>query len=256
MDVRHQARPQRDGVCLIVEIKKLVLYLRHVNVRGAFRFTRFALEAEIKDLEHSLRTDFVDGQCAGHRGPECVGASAGGVLLFPGRHVRGTHRTGVDFPASANPVASFDCAGKPAVGAPIEFGCDGFGGIVFAVTEILTHVRRVEDLAGVHDAFRVEQAFYFPEMFDQLGAEHLLGPSSSNYAVAMFAAQRTAEFENEIGNLVGDVVHPVDTCGLLKIDERTDVEASYAGVPIISGFGSVPFHDLVETFDIFRQPLG
>ena len=93
-------------------------------------------------------------------------------------------------------------------------------------------------------------------MFDQLGPEHLRSPRSTNDAVAVFAAQRTAKFENEIGYLVGDVVHPVDAGGFLQIDERTDVEAPHTGVTVVPGFGAMPFDDLVESFDILWQTFG
>ena len=93
-------------------------------------------------------------------------------------------------------------------------------------------------------------------MANQLFAEHLLCPCSSNNPVTMLAAQRAPEFEDEIGYLVGDGVHQIDASGFLEVYEWPNMQTPNAGMTVIPGFGAVPFNNFVEALHVLRQQFG
>ncbi len=48
----------------------------------------------------------------------------------------------------------------------------------------------------------------------------------------MLAAHRPAEFEDEVGNLGGDRSKFLDVLIILRIQDRTDVQATDVGMPV------------------------
>ena len=127
--------------------------------------------------------------------------------------------------------------------------------VVGAVAQVLGHGGTVDDLARIHNAVGIERGLELPEHAVDLRAEHLLGPYAPNDAVAVFAAEGTAEILDQVADLVGDGVHLVDPCLVLEADHGADMQAADAGVSVVSGLGAVVANNLVEPADELAHVL-
>ena len=86
---------------------------------------------------------------------------------------------------------------------------------------------------------RIEGALHFAERFIQRVAEHLAHEGAAHQSVAVFARERPAEFEHQIGNVVGDALEPAHPLVGLHVDDRTNVKAADGSMRINSGRGVV-----------------
>ena len=120
--------------------------------------------------------------------------------------------------------------------------------IIGAVSQVFGHGRAVDNLTGVHDALGVEGPFQLLECLVNLRSEHLLGVNSPDYPIAVLSAQGAAVLLHQIADLIGNGHHRCHALGAFQANEGTDVQAAHAGVAIISGFGAVVAHNLVEPF--------
>ena len=63
----------------------------------------------------------------------------------------------------------------------------------------------IDELAGVHAVVRVPEDLELAEGLHELGAEHLGQQRGAGLAVAMFAGERAAEAEHDIGGAVDEL---------------------------------------------------
>ena len=99
--------------------------------------------------------------------------------------------------------------------------------------------RRVDDLAGIEDALRIERPLDLAERLVERVAEHLAHERAAHQAIAMLARKRAAEFEHQVGHLLGDGFRTSDALLGLQIDDRPHVQAADRGVRVDAGGGAV-----------------
>ena len=131
---------------------------------------------------------------------------AGGVLLVAGDHVARAHRPAVGLAAGADARAHLDGAGEPALRREVEDGrlglvrdgtrgrCGGSSPGSGAATTLPGFIRFV-GVEGVLD--RLEGGV-------DLGAEQLGVPDAAGQAVAVLAAHRAAELDDQVRDLARD----------------------------------------------------
>ena len=117
----------------------------------------------------------------------------------------------------------------------------------------VVHLRRVDDLAGVEQALRIEQALHLAESVDQPLAEHRLVEFGADDAVAMLAGMGALVFADQLERLFGDRPHLPDFDVLLHVEHRPDVQAADRGMGIPGPRRTVPGEDLVEAGGVVRQ---
>jgi len=69
----------------------------------------------------------------------------------------------------------------------------------------------------------------------------------------MLSTHAAAEFDDEVGDLVGHVLHDLDIAGNLRIDHRPDVQTAHAGVSVVPSGCAVLVNDVAEPDEEFRQ---
>ena len=82
--------------------------------------------------------------------------------------------------------------------------------VLFAVAQVLGHGRRVHDLPRIHPALRIERQFHVLEGLVDLIAEEFFVQVAAGQTVSVLAAHAAAEFQYEIGNVIGHVLHDLD----------------------------------------------
>ena len=97
--------------------------------------------------------------------------------------------------------------------------------------------------------------FQRPERLVELRAEHLFVERTAHEAVAVLAGQRAAEFEHEVGHLVGDRLELRHAVRGLEIDDRPHVQAADRRVRVDAGRGVMTLDDGDETLDVVAQLL-
>ncbi len=71
----------------------------------------------------------------------------------------------------------------------------------------------------------------------------------------MLAAERAAEAQHQVGDLLGDAPHAGDVAGLLEVEDGADVQAADAGVAVEGAVGAVAAQRVAEEGHELRQPL-
>src|SRR5262249_45492391 len=87
-----------------------------------------------------------------------------------------------------------------------------------------------------------------------IGAKHFAIPFAPRQPVAMLAAEGPTVFENQVGDVARYTPHPAYVFGILQIQERPDMQAADAGMPVKRPLRAMPLKDLAKTLDKFRQP--
>ncbi len=233
--------------------QELVLQFRHVHIRGTFRLTALAFEAEIERFVKLFAGEVVSRKLSGKDLAHQVGAASCRVLVFQRDHVGRAHRAFVLLAAYTRAVTQFNCSSESALTREIVMRVDWDRAVFGSVTKVLGHWRRIDDLPGIHSIFWIECLLHIAKGFIDLGAEQFLVQMASSQAIAMFAAHSAAEFDDEIGNLVGHVFHDLDFAAILCIDQRADVQASDAGVAVIAGTCIVFVYDFAKAKEELRQ---
>ena len=111
----------------------------------------------------------------------------------------------------------------------------------------------MDDFARVEKTFGVEALFQLAKSTVEFGSEHLLLERGSYQPVAVFARERTAVFEDQVGDLVGDAGKLLDTFSGFHIDDRADVQESDRGVGVKAGWDFATGQNGLKTLDIVVQ---
>ena len=88
----------------------------------------------------------------------------------------------------------------------------------------------VDDFAGVHAAFGVEEGFDFAEGLDDAGSEEGGEVGAADEAVAVFAAPGAVVFLDDGEDFLLDGEHGVDVGGVAEVVAGADVDEAGAGV--------------------------
>ena len=162
-----------------------------------------------------------------------MGSAASGVELFAGGHEAGAHGSGVGLAAGADAYAAQVGGGEGAIVfgiGEVRFGLPGF--VVGAETEIFVGLVGVDELAGVHAVGGVEDALEGTEGFHQLFAEHLRKERAAGLAVAVFAGERAAVGESDVGGVVHELTKFENTGGGFEVEVEAHVDAALAEVAV------------------------
>ena len=255
MNVADGAGTQRRAVPAPIIREKLTLEPRDVHANRTLGLARPALEAQVEHVVYLGIAEARVTQSPRHREAQHIGAATRGVLFLERRHVRRTHRPVEFLAARAEPAAHFNGARHPAVLGKIEIG-GGTHGAVWSVSEVRRERRTVHDLSRVEHTGGIERVLDRPKRVVERRAEHLLGERSANEAVAMFAGQRAAELEHEVGDVVRDRAEALNALGGFQIDHWPDVQAADRRVRVHAGDRVVAMNDLQEAVDVVAEPFG
>src|SRR5262249_49215116 len=138
------------------------------------------------------------------------------------------------FTACAHAAAHFHGATEAAVVGVIEpgarFGCAVRG----AKTKIRRERGRIDDLAGIEDAFGIERALHFTESAVELRPEHSLHEWPGYEPVAVPTEKSAAVFEYEVRDGIGNGLEFCDSVARLQVDDRPDVKTTDGSVGVDS----------------------
>ncbi len=191
---------------------------------------------------------------AGQRQPQRVGSTAGAVFFIARGAERGAHGAALQFAAHSRAVAQFDRAHEAFLALVVENGGRLKRGVTGREAQVFGHGGSAHHLAGIEQIMRVKGLLDLPEGLVDDRPEHFAIPLAARQAVAMFAAQRAAKLEHQIGDLGGDLPHALHVGGCLQVQERPDVQAADAGMAVKGALGAVPLENSAETAHELGQP--
>ena len=129
-----------------------------------------------------------------HQLPQQVRAATGRVQLFPGSHEARAHGRGICLAAGAYAYAPQGRRGRASRRLPAKgkvcLRLPRF--VVRAQAQVFMRLVRVDELARVHLAVRVPQAFELAEGLHEFGPEHLSQQRAARLPVPMLARERAA----------------------------------------------------------------
>ncbi len=198
---------------LIVLRQKLRLISCHVYLHRALALAGFATEAEIERFMHVAALEALFAQRAGQHLPEQSCAAARGVLFLARSAVTGTHHAALTLAACAHTHAALGGAPqRSTIGGKDEmrlrFGVRVTRRCGQAVEKILDGVvdaHRIHQLAGIHAVLRVPQRLELAEGLHQLRTKHLGQESGARLSVTVFAAERPAKAEHQVGGSLDEL---------------------------------------------------
>ena len=115
-----------------------------------------------------------------------------------------------------------------------------------AEAEAVAGVGGGDDLAGVHPVVGVEGVLDGLEGGVDLGAEELGVPDAPRQAVAVLAAHRPLELDDQVRDLARDRTQAIDPLVRLHVEDRPDVQAPDVGMAVARGLDAVPLDDGAE----------
>src|SRR5690606_9343351 len=179
-----------------VMMQEFDLHLRHIDAGRAFALAALAANAEIHGPVHVVGQQRIGAQLAGQSKPQRVGPAARHVLLLAGGTVAGTHDAGLGLAAGAIVVAHLDRTGDAAPLAPVQRRLQRLDRIAGLEAEqaAVIHLRRADDLAGVHHALGIETVLHLLAGAYDAAAIHRLVEFRTHDAVAMLAGVATLVF--------------------------------------------------------------
>src|SRR5262249_51438477 len=130
------------------------------------------------------------------------------------------------------------------------------GTIAGSIAQVVRHARRGDDLAGVEEVLGVKRSLDHTEGLVDRRAEHFAIPFAPRQAVAVLAAESTAELQNQVGYILRDATHPGHLGLVFEIEQGANVETADARVPVKCAVGTVPSQQLAEAGYKFGQPSG
>src|SRR5579864_9256644 len=86
-------------------------------------------------------------------------------------------------------------------------------------------------------------------------AEHFSIPFAACQTVAMFATERAAEFQHQIGYFLRDAAHQGYLRTIFEVQEWADMEATDTGMPVKRAVRAVAAQQLPEAGNKLRQAL-
>ena len=90
----------------------------------------------------------------------------------------------------------------------------------------------IEKLAGIHAVVGIPQRLELAKCLDKLGAEHLRQQRGARLAVAMFAGERAAEGEHDVGSAIDELAEGANALGAAEVEVDAHVHAALAVVAI------------------------
>src|SRR5262249_38745311 len=151
------------------------------------------------------------------------------------------------FATNSGAIAHLDGAHESLLLAIIENGRGFIRAIAVVIAQVVIHGRRFDNSARIQQSLRIEHRLYSAEGLVDLRSEHLAIPFAAHQAVAVFAAEGAAEFEDEVGDLFHDAAHFRLLGLLLEIDEGANVQAADAGVTIKGAVSAMLLQGAAET---------
>ena len=198
--------------------QKFGLPRRHIHVDRTFGFAGFAGETQIERLFHFLVAPAAGKDIALQHLPQQVRAAPGGVFLLERDHVAGAHRSVVLLAAGAHAdTAQRGFAEGTVVCGELEPGFGLLRLVARAQTKVVHRLidgDRIDELSRIHAVLRIPQGLELAECLHQIGAKHLGQQGGPGLTVAVFARERAAMSQDDVGGLIdeaavfGDALRP------------------------------------------------
>ena len=256
VNVSEQVRAERSAVTAPVVGEKLALEPGDVHADGTLGLAGPAFETQIEHLPHALVTEPRFADPPRHGQAQNVRASSRRVRLFPRRHVGRAHRPVQRLAARTEAAAHLDRARQAAMLGIVEERRRLHGAIRRPVAQAGGERRRIDDLAGVEDAVRIEGLLDVAERLVEGGAEHPFHEAAADETVAVFPRQRPAVGEHQVGAGGGDRLELADSRFRLQVDDRPHVQAAHGRVRIDAGRRAVAADHLQELVDVVAESFG
>ena len=252
----EEARASRHTVFALVLVEELALHRRHVDAERALALARLAFQAEVEDVVQTLVAERRARIGLRQRVHQRVGAAARAVLLLARGHVRRAHDARRPLAADADVHAAVGRAAHPAGRRERQSRRQRWRRRQCEVTDVVGHRRRVDDLAGVEQRVRVEEALDLAHRLVQLVAEDGAVELAARQAVAVLAGVGPAELGDQVADLLRDGAHGGHLGRLGEVHERTDVQAADRCVSVEAGLQAVPVEDRRESPGVLGQVAG
>ena len=146
-------------------MQELYFHPRHIHASGTFALAAFAAHAQRQCLVHRLRGKCSLSKLTSERQAQRIRTTACEVSLVAGNTIRRTHAACVELAAVPVVVAHLHRAGEAAPLAPVQGSLDADRHVARSEAEqtAVIHLRRPHDLAGIHQALRIEQSFHLAQ---------------------------------------------------------------------------------------------
>ena len=252
---------ERVKAALVALREELGFIGGHVDLDGALGFAGLATEAEVERFVDGFTLKALFAQRAGEHLPEQAGAAAGGVLLQAGGAVTGTHDAAGGVAAGADTDAAVGGMGEGAVvfgehEVCFERGLLRCGGDVAEVFDGVVDADSVNELAGIHVVVRVPEDLELAEGVHQFRPEHLWQERTARLSVAVFAAERAADGENDIGGAVEELAEVAQALWSVEVEVDAHVDAALTVVAVERTAVAVLGHQRGDAAEVFAEARG
>ena len=233
----------------------------HIDLDGALGFAGLATEAEVEGFMDGFALEAFFAQRAGEHLPEQAGAATGGVLLQASGAVAGTHDSAGGVAAGADADAAVGSVGKRAIVAGedevrFERGLLRCGGDVAKVFDGVVDADSVDELAGIHAVVGIPESLELAEGLHEFGAEHLGQESAARLAVAVFAAERTADGKDDVCSAVEELAEVAQALLGVEVEVDAHVDAALAVVAVERTAVAVLGHECGDAAEVFAEARG
>ena len=275
--VRCEARPQVDvaesvgaaraHAALIIMRQKFGFVGGDVNADRAIALASFAGEAEVERLfdffaAPAVANDSIFSSCSLRHFPEQVSAAASGVLFFAGDAIAGAHHAAFFAAALSHSNAAQGGEGQAAmIGGKLKASLGFPRSVIRAETKVLVEfvgrlLRQTNDFAGIHFAVGVPCRLEFAECLHEFRAKHFRQQFGAGLAVAVFAGERAAIADDEIGGLLDELAELGDAFFRLQVEVEARVHAAIAEVAVERAFVAELGHHLAQVAEIAAEFFG
>src|SRR5581483_5481833 len=228
---------QRMQAAIVVLGEELRFVPGHVHLHRALGLAGFAAEAKVERFVHGLALKALFTERARKHLPEQMGAAARRVLLVAGRAIARAHHPAFCIAARADADAALCRTLKRAA---IRLKREELRSITFwgrdvEVAQVFDRVvdtHSIRDLARIHPVIRIPQHLELTEGLNKLGSEHLGQQRGARLAVAVFALERTAEAQHQVGSALNELAKRANTLFGAEVEVRPQMSASLAKVSI------------------------
>ena len=111
-------------------------------------------------------------------------------------------------------------------------------------------------LARIHPIVRIPERLEFAEGLDELGAKHFGEKRGARLAVAVFAGERTAERENDLGSAFDEFAKTANAFGAAEVEIYAHVNAALAVVAVERTAEAILAHEPGDGAEIFPELRG
>ena len=246
---------------LVVVGQELGLVGGHVHVDRAVALAALAGQAQVEGVANGCRAPAVGDRAVRvvvEHLEQQTRPAAGGVLLFAGCAVGGTH----DSAGVATALSDTDAAQHGTVEAAVVVGITEVQvaglvrGVVRSEPQVLVRTVRVDHLAGVHPVVRVDQGLELGERLDHLVAEHDRQQLAALLAVAVLPGQGSAVGTHEVSRPVQEPAVVCDALGGGQVEGDPDVQAAVTKMAVARRLAVAEFVEQVpEVPQVVSQPL-